>query len=147
MIRLLKFKLSFLFVLPFLSGCSVYMASQGSTAPDVSVIEIGQHRAAVDEALGKPISFTRKWQGDEAEYIYFGPSEHHYGRAALYAVADIVTIGLAEFVTTPAEHMQREQFRVIVIYDRNGRVSEYTHYSKGVPTVVPKVSPQKMVSR
>jgi len=48
----------------FVSGCSVYMATQGSHKPDLSALDEGAKRNRVETALGQPI----KSQRDENDY-------------------------------------------------------------------------------
>jgi hypothetical protein len=104
------------------SGCSVYMASSSPTQPELSAVRVGASRAEVDKELGKPINFLRQHYGDVATYQYFGPDDVSYGRAAAYTVLDILTLGVAELITTPIETLQNDKHTLVVTYNPAGRV-------------------------
>lgn len=105
-----------------LSGCSVYMAATSPKPPDLSVLQPGATRPEVERELGRPITFLRQNNGDIATYQYFGPDEISYGRAAGYAVANLLTVGLAELVAFPVETLQNDKITVEINYCVDGRV-------------------------
>jgi hypothetical protein len=120
-----------------LSGCSVYMAlSGGGEEPDWQVLQKGAPRDAVEQELGRPISDIRRSWGDEATYQFVTNFEPSYLRATGYVLVDIVTGGLAEIFTTPAESinaLQGNMNKVVVTYDIHGYVHNYRKESQRGP--------------
>ncbi|MCB0323333.1 MAG: hypothetical protein KDD69_07150 [Bdellovibrionales bacterium] len=104
------------------SGCSVFMAAHASEEPDLRVLATGTDRLSVESQLGKPIAVERTRTGDLATYQYFTGDKANFNRAALYTVLDIVTLGIAELVTSPIESLQGDKHIVTVNYDLNGRL-------------------------
>lgn len=102
----------------------------------MSSLNVGSHRSAVEEVLGRPIKFTRGWDADTATYQYFTGDEASMQRAALYAILDGATLGLAELVTFQGEALQGDKHTVIVKYDRKGQVKDIQHLYDEQP--VPK---------
>ena len=120
------------------SGCSVYMAATSPEQPQTEVLIPGSLRADVEKELGKPINYARNASGASAVYQYFGPDDISYGRAATYALADILTLGVAEAFTTPVESLQNDKHTVEVTYDRLGRVRSSFHRSMRAPLEKPE---------
>jgi len=104
-----------------LTGCSVFMAATPREAPDLSRVRKGASRADIESVLGKPISFIRKRGGDVATYQFISGDKKNYGRAAAYAVIDVLTLGASEFVTFPIEALQGNRHVVRVIYTPSGK--------------------------
>src|SRR6266851_3574678 len=90
-----------------LSGCSVYMEATRPTPVDLSKFEPGQSRDNVVEQLGTPKGTTREADGVSCDsYELYTKGYGAGGKvpvAFLEGAADVVTLGLAEVVTTPIE--------------------------------------------
>ena len=131
--------LSAVVVVALLGGCSVFMAASGSKEPDLASIRIGRsNRSQVEKQLGKPISFIRKGYGDEATYQYFTGDKPSYGRAAVYAGLDVVTLGLAELATSPIESLQGDKHTVVILYTPSGIVKDFKHEVMKAPLPPPE---------
>ncbi len=131
------FALSYLLL--SLSSCSVYLASQGRTAPDISAVKPGMERSHVETVLGNPVASLRKDTPlDVVSYQYFSEERPHYGRAAIYGVLDVATLGLAELVATPVEALQGDKYIVEILYDKHRRVEEMNVYMLKAPIEKPE---------
>lgn len=109
-----------------LSGCSVYMATQGEHNPDVTAVDEGVKRARVEAALGQPITRQRGEEGERIDtYYYEIGNEPSAGRAAGHAALDVLTLGLWELAGTPIEAVQGEKYEAVVTYDDEDRVADY----------------------
>lgn len=111
-------------VLPLLlAGCSVFMEASRPDSVDMKQFVVGEQRTLVVAELGSPIATAQ--QGDQSCDIYrlytSGPSK--VGRGAITAteaVADVLTLGLAEVVSTPVEGMtQSSKHSVTMCYSKN----------------------------
>ncbi len=119
--------------LSMLCGCSVMLAASSPKQPDLSKVRMGASRVQVEQQLGKPIAFLRTSGGDIATYTYLGPDKVNYKRAAAYAVADILTLGVAEIVSSPVERLQNDQHVLTITYDFKGRVKSIEENVKEAP--------------
>lgn len=111
-----------LLALPLISGCSVIMAANSEGEPDLSVLRSGTPEAKVEEQLGKPISSIRHRTNKVNTYQYFTNDDPSFGRAATYVVLDIITVGVAEVITTPVEALQGDKHVIEVTFDLYNRV-------------------------
>ncbi len=101
------------------SGCSVGMALSGKKEPDLAYVQKGASRKEIEHQLGKPISSTILPDGGrENVYDYELGNKPSAGKAAGYFLADILTFGLNELISTPIEAAGRKQFQITVIYDK-----------------------------
>lgn len=122
----------------FSTGCSVFLAATPSQSPDLAVLKVGASRADVEAQLGKPTKFTRRSSGDEAVYRFVTGDRENYKRAAAYAVADILTLGLSEIVSSPLEELQGSPNIITVMYSPRGHVVSFFHERKEAPLAPPE---------
>lgn len=106
----------------FLSGCSVVMAAHQAEDIDVSKIAAGTPRAEVETVLSNTIEEGGKRSGKTVTYQFFTNDEKSYGRAAVYGLLDLATVGFAEIATTSIEALQGDKHLVVVEYDSNGKL-------------------------
>lgn len=125
--------LVFLSIWPFCTGCSVILAASPSEEPNLQVLAVGTTETQVEEELGLPISSIRTRSGKINTYQYFSGDRESYGRAAAYTVLDVLTIGLAEIVTTPIEALQGDKHTVKITYNFNDCVTKVTQETLSAP--------------
>ncbi len=107
-----------------LTGCSVGMALSGDHAPDLSAVKIGAARGEVELQLGDPVRSSTLPDGRQsATYEFVMGNTPSAGRAIGHGAMDVVTFGLWEIVGTPIEAVQGEQRRIVLTYDKDGRVA------------------------
>lgn len=136
---MLKYTVLFMFlVLPLTSGCSVFMAASSSQEPDTAVYRVGTPQNILEEQLGRPISSIRSPRGRINTYQYFTNDKASPGRAATYALLDVLTLGIAEIFTTPIEALQGDKHTVEVSYDHNKRVTRVKHSHIEAPLPPPE---------
>ncbi|HSB71169.1 MAG TPA: hypothetical protein VLT62_17725 [Candidatus Methylomirabilis sp.] len=108
-----------------LSGCSVIMAASTPGLKDMNVLVVGTPRADVLKEFGEPAhSGTRDGKRvDTFKYRQGEQDNQKYGRAALHAGMDLITLGIWEIVGTPAEIISIQPRTTIeVAYDEQDRV-------------------------
>lgn len=115
------------------SGCSVYMAASQPEAKNISLFRLGTPKSLITAEFGSPQA-TIKREGKEYE-IYAFTTGSHTGvkatKAALWAAADILTLGLAEIVGTPVETIIRSKDMAYeVSFDSNSTVDRVTVLKK-----------------
>jgi len=108
-----------------LSGCSVYKASdlQGATVEDISKCKdkdcfLGLGSQAID---------TKNNSDGTTDVVYKVKRKNgNIGRAFVYGVADVFTLGLFEVVSTPLEGYVSDQDSIVfkVTYDSKGGVNK-----------------------
>ncbi len=103
------------------AGCSVYMESTRPTPVDLTQFHNGDSRDTIVERLGSPQSSVT--ESDGANCDLYQLYTHGYGAggkvpiAVLEGAADVVTLGLAEVLLTPAEAVTKnEQHQVGFCY-------------------------------
>jgi hypothetical protein len=106
-------------------GCSIILAATGKPDPDLSVVQVGATREAVEAELGSPY-LERMSPIGQAHVTYRFPIgvDGDTDRAMDHAGADMATYGLWEIVGTPVElaHDALSQGEITVIYDWDDRV-------------------------
>ena len=113
-----------LLCLPGLTGCSVGMAAHGYPEPDLSVLRVGASRGEVELQPFTALKQTTDDRGyTTVVYEYHIGGEGSAGRAVGWAIADVLTLGLAEIVGTPVEAFVGEKYTVTVSYDQDARVA------------------------
>lgn len=116
--RLLRVFVVSVFMPCFLSACSVGMAIEGITPPDLRLVKQGESRAQIEKVLGNPVrTQPTVHAGSVDTYTYIVGDRPHVGRAVMHLVLDIVTLGLWEFYGTPIELAQGTKKRLEVEYD------------------------------
>ncbi len=87
------------------AGCSVYMAATQPSAKDVGLFRVGTPRSLLLAEFGMPTaSEVREGQKYEIfRFIQGYSTAAKTGRAVFHGAADVVTLGLWEVVSTPAE--------------------------------------------
>jgi len=128
-----------LLVLAFnpLGGCSVFMALEGTEASDMSVLEIGAPRDAVEMEFGEPVTET----GEEgatttATYLYSTDSEGSVLRACAHGLLDFLTFGIWEIAGITIESVVDDSVKreVLVMYDVSGSVIAVEPFAPDLPT-------------
>jgi len=100
------------------------MAAHGYPEPDLSVLQVGASRGEVELQPFTALKQTTDSRGyTTVVYEYYIGSEGSAGRAVGWAIADILTLGLAELVGTPVEAFVGEKYTVTVSYDEDARVA------------------------
>jgi len=124
--------------LAFLSGCSIIMAASAEDEPNLSAIEVGMSRSTVEQELDNMLSSVRTREGKMVTYQYFTGDEKSYGRAVTYVVLDVLTVGVAELITTPIETLKCDKHVIEITYDFQDRVKSIKHSVINSPTAEPK---------
>ena len=110
-------------VVGFLSGCSVGMAMNGKTTPDLGVVKKNAARGEVELQLGTPVKVCTMENGHVLNvYEYEVGNDPSAGRAVGHAVMDVLTLGIWEVVGTPIEGFQGDKHQVQVEYDENDNI-------------------------
>jgi len=105
-----------------LSGCAVVMAAHQTDDIDIKTLAVGTPRAEVEAVLSNSIEEGAGRVGKSATYQYFTGDEKSYGRATVYGLLDLATLGAAELATTSIEALQGDKHIVKVEYDAHGRL-------------------------
>ena len=114
----MRFAVLSLFLLSLVS-CSVVMATSGEKDPDLTQVRVGAKRGEVELALGPPVDSEEIRGGRVDKYEYEVADESSAGRAVAHGVMDLITLGLWEFVGTPIEAVQGEDWVIYIRYDEN----------------------------
>ena len=110
-------------VVGFLSGCSVGMAMNGKTTPDLGVVKKNATRGEVELQLGTPVKVSTMENGHVLNvYEYEVGNDPSAGRAVGHAVMDVLTLGIWEVVGTPIEGFQGDKHQLQVEYDENDNI-------------------------
>jgi len=111
----------------FLTGCSVYMASTQPDKKNTDLFVVGMPRNALLAEFGNPISSDVR-DGEKVDIFKFRQgygTGAKVGRALFHGAADILTIGLWEFVGTPTEAtFNGEEVCYEVTYDESDKVKK-----------------------
>lgn len=124
---MLRVAIGVLCVLPFLAGCSVFMAADANAPRDLTVLTPGMPRVTVLSELGTPVS-SHDAAGERFDIFHLvqGRSDQHSAnRAFVYHVAAAATLGLSEAVMVPLEAVAGDagEARLKVSYE-TGHVSK-----------------------
>lgn len=123
---LMRFRSLLVGALLSLSACSVAMESTRPTPVDMSQFAVGESRLQVAQTLGVPLASLRQGQDSCDVYKLYtrGPSAVGKGAiAATEAAADVLTLGLAEIVSSPIEGSTRNvRHTVTMCYDGNDKL-------------------------
>jgi hypothetical protein len=108
-----------------LSGCSVYMASHQPSEKNIALFKPGTPRSFLIAEFGQPASSEAK-NGTTYEIFRFTQGYSggaKAGRAFAEGVADVLTLGAAEIITTPVESIADGNLTAYeVSYDSNNLV-------------------------
>jgi hypothetical protein len=122
-----------IWMLAFISGCSVYMAAQQPPKKDIGLFSVGTPRDMLVAEFGMP-SVSETKDGRRREIFTFKQgysTATRAGRAVFHGVADVFTLGLWEVVGTPTELIfQGEEMAFDVGYDENDRIDKVTVLKK-----------------
>lgn len=110
-----------------LTGCSVFMAAHEEASPDLTVLKVGTPRKTVEQVLTNRLTEGGARGEREVTYQFFTNDEKSVGRATVYGLLDIATLGLAELATTPIEALQGKKHLVTIVYDKSSRVQSVRH--------------------
>lgn len=101
-----------------LSGCSAGMALSGKKEPDLVYVQKGASRQEIEHQLGRPIESKALPNGQtENVYEYEFGNKPSAGKAAGYAILDVLTLGIYEIVNTPIEAAGGKGYRIKIKYD------------------------------
>lgn len=142
-------KISLVALLAFLlGGCSVYMAAHQPSEKNVGLFVAGTPRSFLIAEFGQPVSSDIK-NGQRYEIFRFTQGYSggaKAGRAFAEGVADVMTLGVAEIITTPVESIADGNLTAYgVVYDSNDLVVQVISLSpNGSPS--PPAQPTSMPS-
>ena len=112
------------------SGCSVNMAASGKVKPHIEAVVAGEDRTEVLKNLGKPAIVEQTSYGlRETFYVKRGNPVLRYGRAFVYIILDLGTLGLWELLGTPLEEFIQNKNSITVTYDENNKVIDIMRLS------------------
>lgn len=127
-------KLTFALLIILISGCSVFMAARQPDATNVDLFKTGTSRSMLLAEFGLLlVSEVRNGKRIEIFKFVQGYSAGvKAGRAVFHGVADVLTLGLWEVVSTPTEGVFNGNELVFeVSYDENERIDQVTALKKG----------------
>lgn len=126
-----------------LSGCSIGMALSGHKDPNLQSLHLGSTKEEVELELGQPKESHPTSYGARTDiYEYEVNNEPSSGRAAMYLLYDVLTIGIAEVIFTPAELMTGEKKRLPIYYGVDGRVAGINETAPEMPVTPSELRPQ-----
>lgn len=130
-------------IMSALPGCSVHMAATGPREPNLNVVQRGAFRAVVEAEMGPPVSVLKYDMGEACTYQYELGRAPDMGRAMIYLVFDIFTLGLWELIGTPLEKSLGEKHKMVVFYNQDNEVLSVGERPKtpGGPSPAPPVPP------
>ena len=103
----MKYKISLLVLTIFiLQACSVVQATNGPESKDLSVLKLSTSRDLVIAEFGKPVLTETNENGNKYDIFKFMQGQHgaaKAGKAAIYGILAVGTLGLSEIVTSPVE--------------------------------------------
>ena len=111
-----------------LAGCSVFMSANRQTFRcDPSIIQPGVDRATIDSTCGQPDVVTNLDSGKTKAIYKIDPNAVRAGTKAAEVggnvVADVLTLGLWEIVSTPIEVASQDKItNYIVTYGSDQKV-------------------------
>lgn len=113
-----------------LQGCSVVLEATRPDPVDISQFQPGETHESVVERLGAPQSTAKESDGASCDYYSLythGPDAMgKAGIAFIEGAADVLTIGLAEVLTTPAEAATRNQTHPVTFCYRDSKLARVT---------------------
>ena len=116
-----------LFMVLLLGGCSVYMASHQPSEKNVGLFKVGTPRSFLIAEFGQPVSSEVR-NGQTYEIFRFTQGYSggaKAGRAFAEGVADVMTLGASEVITTPVESIADGNVMAYEVrYDSNNLVVE-----------------------
>lgn len=120
-----------------LSGCSIGMALSGHKDPNLQSLHVGSAKEEVELELGQPKESHPTSYGARTDiYEYEVNNEASPARAVLYLVYDVLTIGIAEIIFTPAELMIGKTNRLPIYYGVDGRVTGINETAPEMPVML-----------
>jgi hypothetical protein len=126
-----------------LSGCSIGMALSGHRDPNLQSLHVGSTRGEVELELGQPKESHPTSYGARTDiYEYEVNNEPSSARAGMYLIYDLVTLGIAEIILTPAELMTGEKKRLPIYYGVDGRVAGINEIAPEMPVAPSEPRPQ-----
>lgn len=118
----------------WISACSVVAAANGAKEPDFSKIPLGSDQKTVERELGTPATSSVKGSETIQVYRYKLGDKPALGRAFGFALIDLVTFCLAEYVLFPVEiGNSGNAYDAILHFNKNGKVTK----------IIPKQDPSK----
>lgn len=126
-----------------LSGCSIGMALSGHKDPNLQSLHVGSTKGEVELELGQPKESHPTSYGARTDiYEYEVNNEPSSARAVMYLLYDVLTIGIAEVIFTPAELMTGEKKRLPIYYGVDGRVAGINETAPEIPVTHSELRPQ-----
>ncbi|OAI46416.1 hypothetical protein AYO43_06330 [Nitrospira sp. SCGC AG-212-E16] len=125
-----------------LSGCSIGMALIGHKDPNLQGLHVGSTKGEVELELGQPKESHQTGYGARTDiYEYEVNNEPSSARAVMYLIYDVLTIGIAEIIFTPAELMTGEKKRLPIYYGVDGRVAGINETAPEMPVTPSEARP------
>lgn len=127
-----------LFVLCFVSGCSVYMEATRPTPVELAKFHPGDSRSSITQELGPPVTTSKGGGGTSCDlYLLYTRGYGVAGKAPIAVgelAADVFTVGLAEIVLSPTEAATRNEKRTVWFCYQNDALLNVTVKSAGAET-------------
>jgi hypothetical protein len=122
--RILALTLAALLSTPFVGGCSVAMALDGSPDPDLRALADHGNRELVEAQLGPAVSETVEADGSTvATYAFARGNEPSTLRAVAHCAFDVLSFGLWEIAGVMIERaVDEKDHEVQVVYAENQQV-------------------------
>ncbi len=122
-------------LLVIFDGCSVFMAMNGTPAPNFDAFEVGSSRQLVEFQLGAPKASEPLQDGHSRDTYEFevgnSPNNH---RALMNLYIDLATLGLYEIPGTFIEASMGEMKQTSIVYDKDDRVVAIEGYTPPPPS-------------
>ena len=126
-----------------LSGCSIGMALSGHKDPNMQSLQVGSTKGEVERELGQPKESHPTSYGARTDvYEFEVNNERSWARAGLYLMYDVLSIGIAEIILTPAELMIGEKKRLPIYYGVDGLVAGINETAPEMPVTPSEPRPQ-----
>jgi hypothetical protein len=126
-----------------LCGCSIGMALSGHKDPNLQTLHVGSTKGEVELELGQPKESHPTSYGARTDiYEFEVNNEPSPARAVTYLLYDVLTIGIAEIILTPAELMTGEKKRLPIYYGVDGRVAGINETAPEIPVTPSEPRPQ-----
>ena len=119
---MVDYRLYTLLLLVGCGGCSVDMARQGRSEPDLSPVKLGANREQLIATVGEPTVAYQGLQGGTDIFRIPLALAGSPERALTWAALDVMTLGLWEIVGSAVERNQGESLQFAVGYDAHGTV-------------------------
>jgi hypothetical protein len=119
------------------------MALSGHKDPNLQNLHVGSTKGEVEAELHQPLESHPTSYGATTDiYEYEINNEPSVSRAIMYLLYDVLTLGIAEVVFTPAELMSGQKNRLPVYYGPDGLVAGINETAPEKPVMSMEPRPQ-----